>query len=220
MNLIARLFILTSLLIYNVISCKLYNDIEDNAEQIKDMLDDNRQSFNALESSSKNNSKSRRPRSADTSYLDQVTNQEPLVGDVADMQPDTNSLSQQFNIQTNEAKNIMSNVSSSKSDYNKVEEELEKVKHTLDEMKRLTDEAASYLEQARKASGYRQANQTLLPILHEAIGKVKSRHATLNVCYTDATASLDIADTAFGNAHSWAEKALEEASKKYNIYGI
>ncbi|WLN25925.1 hypothetical protein KJD10_05915 (plasmid) [Borreliella valaisiana] len=67
MNLIAKLFILSTLVsIPNILSCKLYDNLADNTEQVADILDNNKSS-NTLGSS--NESRSRRPRSTNNAYM-------------------------------------------------------------------------------------------------------------------------------------------------------
>ncbi|WP_182117918.1 hypothetical protein [Borrelia sp. A-FGy1] len=220
MNLITKLFILT-ILFYSIISCKLYKKLTDNTDQAIDKLKSNNQSFKTLKSSSGDSKRSgRKPRSADNTYMDQDTGKEPLV---ADMQNDnSSSYPQQINndsSESREAKNIMKEVESSKEECTRISKELEKVKANLDKIEHLLSTANSYLENARKTPDSNQVRITLLSNLDQAIAKVNSRLATFRVCYEDAVNALEIADTTFGNAHSWAEKALEETSNKYNNIG-
>ncbi|ACN24469.1 hypothetical protein [Borreliella burgdorferi] len=208
MNLIAKLFILSTLVsIPNILSCNLYDNLADNAEQVTDILDNNK-SFNTLGSS--NESRSRRPRSTNNAYMKQNIDKNHLV--VADMQNDnsSSSLPQQVNSESskaNEDSNIMKEIESSTEECARLRKDLETIKQILDNIESLLNTANSYLENARKAPKSNQDNQTLLLSLHQAIAKVKSSHTSFIICYNDAFNSLGIADTAFKDAKRKAVEA-------------
>ncbi|WP_182117801.1 hypothetical protein, partial [Borrelia sp. A-FGy1] len=196
----------------------LYKKITDNADQVLDKLNNNNESFNTLKSSSDSKRSGRKHRSADNSYMDQDADKNHLV---SDMQNDNNSsYPQQVNNQAREAINIMKEVDSSLKEVNKIAENLETIKQILDNIKDLADTAKSYLENARRDVG--SSNPALLPSLGEAIAKVKSSHASLNVCYTDAFNASKNAKDHLEHAQSKAKKALEEALKAqplgYTLY--
>ncbi|WP_182117815.1 immunogenic protein P37, partial [Borrelia sp. A-FGy1] len=195
----------------------LYKKITDNADQVLDKLNNNNESFNTLKSSSDSKRSGRKHRSADNTYMEQDADKKTLM---ADMKNDnSSSYPQQVNNDSSEsrgARNIIKEIESYKEECTRIRQDLAKIKATLDKIKRLLNTAKSYLNETRKVLGSNQVSITLLSKLDQAIGKVNSSHASLIICYEDAFSSLEIADTAFGNAHSWAEKALKEASKEYN----
>ncbi|WP_029357472.1 hypothetical protein [Borreliella burgdorferi] len=221
MNLINKLFILT-ILFSSVISCKLYKKITYNADQVIDKLKSNNGSFNTLKSNDDSKRSGRKPRSVDNTYMDQDTGKKPLMADMQpDMQNDNSSSNHtlQVNIQDNEAseaRNIMTEIESSKEEYNRINEDLAKVKANLDKIKSLLSTAKSYLEQTRRGVGSSKANLALLPSLEEAIAKVKSNHASADTHCNDAIAALKRAKNDFEYAQRKAYRALEEALSNSN----
>ncbi|QMU99874.1 hypothetical protein F0310_05545 (plasmid) [Borrelia sp. A-FGy1] len=218
MNLITKLFILT-ILVSSVISCKLYKKITDNADQVLEKLKNNNESFNTLKSSSGGRKRSgRKPRSADNTYMDQDADKKPLMADIQN--DNSSSYPQQVNNdndsrEVKQARNIMTEIDSSKEDCTIIDEDLTKVKANLDKIKSLLNIAKSYLEQARKASSSK-ANLASLPKLDQAIKNAKSSHASADTHYNDAIAALARAKDSFEYAQRKADQALEEALSNSN----
>ncbi|QMU99823.1 hypothetical protein F0310_05255 (plasmid) [Borrelia sp. A-FGy1] len=110
--------------------------------------------------------------------------------------------SQQVNNQGSEARDIKREVDSYIEEYVKLDTELDEMKVSLSNMECLLSSATSYLKEARTTTRPNKVKSSLLHSLHKAISKLKSRHASLNACYTDATSSLEKAYAAFRDTNT------------------
>ncbi|MCD2382656.1 immunogenic protein P37 [Borreliella americana] len=208
----------------------------------KDINNNNNKSINHankldnsfLDSVEDNNRRNHTPRSVDDSKEsrekdnslgiqsdDSVGTNHSNVNKIANKKHDNDRRPQQVNRESSEAREareIIKEVKSFTEECTRVSKELENIKANLDNIKNLANTARAYLEQARTSRSNKD-NQKLLHSLLQAIDKVNSRYASLNICYEDAIGSLKIANTAFINTNSKAEEALKEASKERNNMG-
>ncbi|ACN24486.1 hypothetical protein QIA05_05355 (plasmid) [Borreliella burgdorferi] len=130
---------------------------------------------------------------------------------------------QQVNNQGSEARDIKREVDSYVEEFIRLDTELDEIKVSLSNMECLLSTATSYLKEARTTPRSNKVKYSLLYNLHKAISKVKSSYASLNVCYVDATYSLEKACVIFRDTNNKADDALAEALKeskdiRYNMF--
>ncbi|QMU99714.1 immunogenic protein P37 (plasmid) [Borrelia sp. A-FGy1] len=238
MNLMIKVLLISSLF-SNFTSCKLYKAINKSQQALannKSLVEDNKKrssrkaksisysSYREVNNQEQNNQNNLKESKKDNNLgiqKDGIVNTNPSVASDAS-EKHTNIQPQQVNNnsrETREARNIIQEISTSLEETDKITANLEETKSKLDKIKSTVDNARSYLNTARSTSESNKAIPALLHNLKEAIDKVNSSYALLNVCYTDAIAALKSSKDNFEHAQRKADQALQEALNNSNTIG-